>query len=60
MVLNNKMSRYNRRAKKERGSQVKDYLLLEVVESLSAPLVQYQSNPVTGFAAQTVSEATQG
>ena len=51
-VLNKQMLRYFWRAKKEQGSRVKDSLLLEAVESLSAPLVQYQSNPVAGFAAQ--------
>jgi hypothetical protein len=30
------------------------------VESLSAPLVQYQSNPIVGFATQTISEAIKG
>jgi hypothetical protein len=44
------MLSYYRRAKKEQGSRVKDSLLLEAVKSLCAPLVQYHSNPITGFA----------
>ena len=50
IILNKQMLSYYRRAKKERGSRVNDSLLLEAVESLSAPLVQYHSNPVLGFA----------
>ena len=60
IVLNKQMLRYYQRAKKERRNRVKDSLLLEAVESLSAPLVQYQSKPVAGFTAQTVSEAITG
>jgi hypothetical protein len=55
IVLNKQMLRYYWRAKNEQGSRVKDSLLLEAMESLSAPLVQYQSNPVAGFAAQVKS-----
>jgi hypothetical protein len=52
--------RYYRRAKKERGIRVKDSLLLEAVESLNAPQIQYQSKPVVGFAAQTSSKVDHG
>ena len=38
--------RYYRRAKKERGIRVNDSLLLEAVESFSAPQIHYQSKPV--------------
>jgi hypothetical protein len=55
IVLNKQMLRCYWRAKNEQGSRVKDSLLLEAMESLSAPLVQYQSNPVAGFAAQVKS-----
>jgi hypothetical protein len=47
IVLNKQMLSYYRRAKTERGSRVNDSLLLEAVESLSAPLVQYHL--VAGF-----------
>jgi hypothetical protein len=39
---------------------VQDSLLLEVVDSLSAPLVKYPSTPVAGFTAQCSSEAALG
>jgi hypothetical protein len=54
--LNKQMLRYYRRAKKERGSRVNDSLLLEAVESLSALLVQYHSNPVAGLAGFTTAQ----
>ena len=50
--------RYYLRAKKEKGIWVNDSLLLEVVESFSAPQMHYQSKPVAGFAAQTSLEVT--
>ena len=52
--------RYYRRAKKERGIRVNDALLLETVESFSAPQIHYQSKPVAGFAAQNSLEVAQG
>ena len=52
--LNKQMLSYYWKAKKEQGSQVNDSLLLEAVESLSAPLVQYHSNPIVGFATAQV------
>lgn len=39
---------------------MKDSLLLEVVESLNAPLVQYQSMRIFGFVAQISLEAAHG
>jgi hypothetical protein len=39
---------------------VDNYLLLEVVESLNALQIHYQSKPVAGFAAQTSSEVAHG
>ena len=37
-----------------------DSLLLEAVESFSAPQIHYQSKPVVGFAAQNSSEVARG
>jgi hypothetical protein len=52
--------KYYQRAKKERGIQVNDSLLLEMVESFSAPQIHYQSKPIAGFVAQNSSEVAHG
>jgi hypothetical protein len=49
--------KYYQRAREARGKPVNKFLLLEAVEALNAPLVQYQSLPSAGFVKQLLYEA---